>query len=81
MSEKLSSSFDGLLKESRHQMDRPFGTNTGPARATSPVPSVAPQPSPASVIETQPEQAPAALQSGHISGTAKGVPFSLKIGG
>ena len=89
MASKLSSSFDDLLNENRNQMDSLFGKDRVASR-----PAVAPTPSPvppapsqaASVVEvaestSAQEPTPPASQSGRISGTAKGIPFSLKVSG
>jgi hypothetical protein len=80
MAEKLSSAFDSLLDENRKQMGSLFGTDRKPVTSAPPAPSVAPHPSPEPAPESPPpEQAPMPPESGHISGTARGIPFTLKI--
>ena len=82
MASKLSSSFDDLLDENRKQMNGLFGEDRKPARPTSaPTLTTASAPAPQQPPSSAPEPAPSAPKSGQISGTAKGIPFSLKVSG
>ena len=83
MTSKLSSSFDDLLNDNRNQMESLFGQDR---RASKPAPVAS------SAVARTPHVAekhagskdrhplpPAVTDSGQISGTARGIPFSLNL--